>query len=59
MNSNQILHAPSEILFGSPISNFDMPPTCQKLQKHERIASTFTAILKIITPWFSIPDGQR
>ena len=50
MNFNQILHAPSEILFGSLIGDFDVPPTCQGLQKHEQVTSTFPAILEIITP---------
>ena len=48
MNFNQILHAPSEILFGSLISGFDVPPTCQGLQKHEQIASTFPPPLMTI-----------
>ena len=59
MNFNQILHAPSEILFSSLIGDFDVPPTCQGLQKHEQVASTFPAILEIITSWFSIPHWQR
>ena len=59
MNFNQILHAPSEILFGSLIGDLDVPPTCQRLQKHEQVASTFPAILEIITSWFSILHWQR
>jgi hypothetical protein len=59
MNFNQILHAPSEILFGALVSDFDVPPTCQGLQKHEQVASTFPAILVVITPWFSISHWQR
>jgi len=32
MNLNQILHAPSEILFGSLVGDFDVPPACLGLQ---------------------------
>jgi hypothetical protein len=39
MNFNQILHAPSEILFGSLIGDFDVSPTCQGLQKDEQEVS--------------------
>ncbi len=51
MNFNQVLHAPSEILFGSLIGDFALRPSCQGLQKHERIAGTFPSILKIMTSW--------
>jgi hypothetical protein len=59
MKINQILHAPSEILFRSLVGDFDVPPACQGLQKHEQVASTFPSILKIITPRYSIPHWQR
>jgi len=48
-----------EILFGSLVGDFDVPPICQGLYKHEQVGSTFTAILEIITPWFFIPHWQR
>ena len=59
MNFNQILHAPGEILFGVLVDDFDTPPACQELQKHEQVASTFPQILEVITPWFSISHWQR
>lgn len=33
---------------GELIGDFDAPPTCQGLQKHEQVASTFPSILEII-----------
>ena len=49
----------NEILFSALISDFDVPSTCQGLQKHEQVESTFPAILVVITPWFSISHWQR
>lgn len=59
MNFNQVLHAPGKILLGALVSSFDIPPTCQGLQKHEQVVSTFPSILEVITPWFSISHWQR
>jgi hypothetical protein len=49
MNFIQLLHAPSKILFGSSVGDFDMPPTSQRLQKHEQVAGAFPSIFKVIT----------
>src|SRR3989304_5701593 len=58
VNFNQIIHAPGEILLGAAVGDFDMPPTCQGLQKHEQVTGAFPLVFKVIAQGFSVLHRQ-